>query len=153
MYIYTCIHTYIYTYVFWSASLIHTRHQKAQKPSFKIDMTPPPPVIRNPVIRNPVSQISDSFYFLAEEIEILQWQQTYTGPRSVKCMQNPFEKYRCLPKIASPEVREKCNANSFEKYRCVTKTASRKARKTRCENPLRCIVVYLKSPRRRREQN
>ena len=57
------------------------------------------------MIRNPVSQIPDPFYFLAEEIEILERQQTYVRPRSVKCMRNPFDKYRCVPKIASPEAR------------------------------------------------
>ena len=60
----------------------------------------PPSVIRNPVLRNPVSQIPDSFYFLAEEIEILERQQTNFTPRSVKLMQNPFEKYRYVPDTA-----------------------------------------------------
>ena len=91
-------------------------------------MNYPPPVIRNPVIRNPVSQIPDPIHFLAEEIEILEGQEAHLRPRSVKRKRIPFEKYRCVPKIASPE-----------------------ARRNVVRIPLKSIVVYLKSPRRRRE--
>jgi len=63
--------------------------------------------------------------------------------RKRKKIRQCFEKYRCVPKIASPEVRTN-KSKCCEKYRCESKTASPEARqKIRrcCES----IVVYLKS--------
>ena len=58
------------------------------------------------------------------------------------------EKYRCVPKIASPVARNICYRKLFEKYRCVPKFASPQARKTNRKNwfDKYCCVPKIASP-------
>ena len=67
-------------------------------------------------------------------------------------------RYRCVPKIASPEAQKSESITAqYKKHRCVPKIASPEARK-KFENKKyysaieKNIVVYLKSPRRRRKK-